>query len=108
MDSDTTLKNELLDLFCIIMPGPANLLPVYGADDSLRGYVSISTAQRLLDKGHAVPRGTRHRVRALIIVFDNVDLLISDRPPIGQRFSHNRETAENPQGVWTFRKLTAR
>jgi hypothetical protein len=87
------------------MPAPSNLLPVYAAGDALLGYVSVAAAQRMLAAGHAVGRGTRHRIRALIAVHDNVDLIPSERPPAGQKYSHNRETADNPQGVWTFRKL---
>ena len=87
------------------MPAPANVLPVYGPTDSLLGYVSPAAAQRMLEEGHVVTRGTRQRIRALIATHDNVDLIPSDRPPIGQRYSHNRETRDNPQGVWTFKKL---
>ena len=87
------------------MPAPANVLPVYGPTDSLLGYISPAAAQRMLDEGHVVPRGTRQRIRALIATHDNVDLIPSDHPPTGQRYSHNRETRDNPQGVWTFRKI---
>lgn len=89
------------------MPAPSNLLPVYASDDSLRGYVNIPTAQRMLAEGSVVGRGTTRRIRALIAVHDNVDLLVGERMPAGQRYSHNRETRDNPKGVWTFRKLTA-
>lgn len=88
------------------MPAPANLLPVYAAGDALLGYVTPTAAQRMLTEGHVIARGTRRSIRALIRVHDNVDLLVSDRPPTNQKYSHNRETPENPKGVWTFRKIT--
>jgi hypothetical protein len=83
------------------------LLPVLGSGDTILGYVSVTAAQRMLAAGHAIGRGTRHRVRALIAVHDNIDLLPSDRPPTNQKYSHKRETAENPKGVWTLRKLVS-
>jgi len=87
------------------MPSPA-LLPVYGSGDDLLGYVSVPTAQRMLANGHAIGRGTRQRIRALIAVHDNLDLLPAGRPPTNQKYSHCRETADNPPGVWTFKRLT--
>lgn len=64
-------------------------------------------AQRMLLAGSVVPRGTKHHIRALVATHDNFELLASDRPPTNQKYSHNRETAQNPKGVWTFKKLTA-
>lgn len=90
------------------MPSPSNFLPVYGSSDALLGYVTPAAAQRMLAAGQVVARGTRRTVRALVRVRDNFELLASDRPPTGQRYSHNRETRENPHGVWTFRKLANR
>lgn len=87
------------------MPSPLNLLPVYGVGNALLGHVSCSAAQRLLVAGSVVPRGTKHRIRALIATRENFELLASDRPPTNQKFSHNRETADNPQGVWTFKRI---
>lgn len=87
------------------MPSPRNLLPVYGSGNELRGYVSPAAAQRMLLAGHAIARGTRRTIRALIQVHGNIDLIPSERPPTGQRYSHNRETRDNVQGVWTFKKL---
>ena len=79
-------------------------LPIYGAGDSLLGYVSLAMAARMLADGRAVPRGTRRRVRALVAVRDNFEL-VPGSPPANRKYSHNRETHENPQGVWAFRKL---
>ena len=90
------------------MPAPASLLPIYGSGDTLLGYVSVPAAQRMLTAGHVIPRGTKHRIRALIAVHDNIDLLPSDRPPTNQKHSHNHETRDNPKGVWTFKRLTIR
>ena len=90
------------------MPAPANLLPIYGSGDALLGYVSVTAAQRMLDAGHVVPRGTKHRIRALIAVHDNIDLIPSERPPTNHKYSHNHETRDNPQGVWTLKRLTVR
>lgn len=88
------------------MSSPRNLLPIYGSGNDLLGYVSATAAQRMLDAGHVIGRGTKQRIRALIAVHDNIDLLPARRPPTNQKYSHNRETEENPPGVWTLRKLT--
>ena len=106
--SDTTFKNELPTLCCILMPAPRNFLPVYDCRDNFFGYVSPGAAQRMLDEGHAVGRGSKCRIRALIATHDNVDLIPGDHPPAGQRYSHCRETRDNVKGVWTFRKIAAR
>jgi hypothetical protein len=103
--SDTTLIPDSQFPFNPVS-SPSNLLPVYGAGNDLLGYVSATAAQRMLDAGHVIGRGTKQRIRALIAVHDNIDLLPADRPPTNQKYSHNRETEENPPGVWTFRKLT--
>jgi hypothetical protein len=87
------------------MPAPLNLLPVYGVGDTFLGHVSCSAAQRMLAAGSVVPRGTKHRIRALIATHENFELLASERPPTNQKYSHNRETRDNPQGVWTFKKI---
>lgn len=87
------------------MSSPRSLLPVLGSGDIVLGYVSPAAAQRMLDEGHVLPRGTRHRVRALIAVHGNIDLLPATHLPLNQRYSHNRETVDNPPGVWTFKKL---
>ena len=87
------------------MPSPA-LLPIYGTGDDLLGYVSASAAKRMLDEGSVLGRGTKHRIRALIAVHGNLDLLPAGRPPTNQKYSHNRETKDNPPGVWTFKRLT--
>jgi hypothetical protein len=88
------------------VPSPQNLLPVLGSGDTLLGYVSAAAAQRMLAAGHVIGRGTRNRIRALIAVHDNIDLIPADRPPTNQKYSHNRETVDNPKGVWTLRKLS--
>lgn len=98
MDSQFSLKS-------FSVPSPSNLLPVYGSSDSLLGYVSPAAAQRMLDAGHVVARGTRRTIRALIRVHDNFELIPADRLPTNQKYSHNRETSENPHGVWTFKRL---
>ena len=87
------------------MPAPLNLLPVYGVGNALLGHISIPAAQRMLAAGSVVPRGTKHRIRALVATHENFELLISERPPVNQKYSHNRETDDNPQGVWTFRRV---
>ena len=88
------------------VPAPSNLLPIYGSGRELLGYVSPAAAQRMLDLGHVLPYGTKHRIRGLVAVHDNLDLLPPGPLPAGTRYSHKRETRDNPQGVWTFRKLT--
>ena len=91
------------------MPAPASLLPIYGSHDSLLGYVSVPAALRMLDAGHAIGRGTKHRIRALIAVHDNPDLLPGNgRMPRNQKYSYTAETSDNPKGVWTFKRLNAR
>jgi len=88
------------------VPAPTNLLPVYGSGSDLLGYVSIPAANRMLAAGHVIGRGTRKSIRALIAVHDNLDLLPADHPPFNQKYSHCRETEDNPPGVWTFKRLT--
>lgn len=89
------------------MPGPANLLPVYAAGDALLGYVTPAAAQRMLDAGRAIGRGTKHTVRALIAVHDNIDLVEPEKPcRLNDRYSFKGETDDNPKGVWTFKKLS--
>jgi hypothetical protein len=88
------------------MPSPNQLLPVYGAGCNLLGYVSVAAAQRMLAAGHVIGRGTRNRIRALIAVHDNIDLIPAKRAPTNQKYSHNHETRDNPPGVWTLKKLT--
>lgn len=90
------------------MSNSADALPIYGPGNALLGYVSLPSAERMLMRGHAVSRGTKRRVRALVVVRDNFDLIPSDSFPAGQRYSHQRETRDNPKGVWAFRKLTLR
>ena len=78
-----------------------------GAGDQLLGYVTATAAQRMLDTGHAVGRGTKNRIRVLIATHGNIDLyLLPGRPPTGQHYSHKHETSDNPRGVWTLKKLT--
>lgn len=79
---------------------------MFASGDMLMGYVSIAAANRMLAAGHVIGRGSKQRIRALIAVHDNIDLLCAAHPPTNQHYSHNRETGENPPGVWTFRKLT--
>jgi len=77
-----------------------------GAGDQLLGYVSPSAAQRMLDAGHAVGRGTKNRIRVLISTRDNIDLyLLPGRLHRGWRFTYNYETRDNPRGVWCLKKL---
>jgi hypothetical protein len=99
------VKKWTPNLSDIPLPAPKNLLPVLGSGHTLLGYVSVPAAQRMLAAGHVIGEGTRRRIRALIAVHNNLDLLPAGRPPVGQRYSHNRETPDNPLGVWTFKKM---
>jgi hypothetical protein len=89
------------------MPSPSNCLPVYSPDHELLYHAPIGSVPRLLESGRVRPVGTKHRVRALIAVCgDATAWLRLSRPPTGRPESHNRETEDNPRGVWTFRKVS--
>jgi len=79
---------------------------VYGSGNALLGYVSPVAAFRMLAAGHVIGRGTKRRIRALIAVHDNIDLIPAEKPPTNHKYSHNKETADNPRGVWTLKKVT--
>jgi hypothetical protein len=88
------------------LPSPNNCLPVYGQDHELLYYAPIPVAERLLANGRCIAVGTTHRIRALVAVTGQIEWLRLNRPALGQRYSHNRETNDNPRGVWTFRRLS--
>jgi hypothetical protein len=80
---------------------------VYTADNELLYYAPITTVDRLIKDGHVIPRGTPHRVRALIAVTGQVVWTLTDRfPTTCPRFSIKSETNDNPRGCWTFRRLS--
>jgi len=82
-------------------------LPVYTRDTGeLMYYAPISTVPRLIESGLALGLGTRNRTRALVATC-GIEELRACRPPRVQPDTHNRETPDNPRGVWTFRKLHA-
>lgn len=87
------------------MPSPKNFLPVYGSGHELLYHAPVASVPRLLASGLATAVGTKHRTRALLATRGATDVLRSMKPPAGQHYSHNHETADNPKGVWTFRKL---
>ena len=43
--------------------------------------------------------------RAVMATAEHLEYVKSKRPRVGERYSHNHETADNPRGVWTFKKL---
>ena len=88
------------------MPSPANVLPVYSADNEILYNAPLATVPRLIDRGLVSTRGTKNRVRALIARC-GIEELRAARPPVGHKFSHKHETDQNPAGVWTFYKLDA-
>jgi len=69
-------------------------------------YAPIATVPRLIESGRVRPVGTKRRMRALVALCDSEELLCASRPPSGWKCSHNRETNENPRGVWTFRRMS--
>ena len=86
------------------MPSPNNALPVYSQAHELLYYAPIPVAERLLANGRVIAVGTTHRVRALLAVTGQIEWLKQLRPHSGVRFSHDRETVDNPRGVWTFKR----
>ena len=81
-----------------------NSLPVYSADKELLYYIHIDSVLRQVESGRLLPVGTKHRIRALIAVSgDMPHMEPSAHIPAGFRYSHCRETEDNPRGVWTFR-----
>ncbi|PWT75417.1 MAG: hypothetical protein C5B60_05385 [Chloroflexi bacterium] len=79
-------------------------LPVYTADRELLYYAPLASVAHLIENGKVRPVGTRRRMRALIAICGKHELLRAAHIPTGQRYSHNHETDDNPQGVWTFSK----
>jgi hypothetical protein len=82
-------------------------LPIYGPNEELLQYVSPARAQELLDAGLVTEVGTRRRTHRLIATRGSEEFLRADKPASPKRDVHNYETADNPRGVWTFRKLWA-
>ena len=78
-------------------------LPLYAATGELHHYASFAEAERLISSGRVECRGTRGRVRSLVARSDSEEWLRAVCPPLGQRLSHNRETPQNPRGVWTHK-----
>ena len=107
--SDTTLNKRLpRPLPIAVCPVAFEFLPVYTPDNELMYHAPITRVQHLIETGKVRPRGTKHRVLALIATSD-VDSLMSlllslAKPKAGTKFSHIGETDENPRGVWTFAK----
>jgi len=79
-------------------------LQIFGPKHELLQTVSLDRAQELLDGGHVIPVGPRKRIRALIATRGSEEFLRANRPPRARPDTHKHETAENPAGVWTFRK----
>jgi hypothetical protein len=61
----------------------------------------------LLAAPNAVPVRVRktHAIAAIKLVAHGDDEPLSPRSGNPQRLSHDSETDENPQGVWTFKRL---
>lgn len=89
------------------MPSPSNHLPVFGIDNELLYYVPAGRAQSLIDAGKVSPRGSKHRVRAVVATCGKADsdlrLLRLDRLPPGTHDTYKYENDENPRGVWSFK-----
>jgi hypothetical protein len=79
-------------------------LPVYGPNDELLQLVTPQRAQELIDAGHVIPLGSKKRIHKLIATRGSEEFLRADRVQRPPRDTHYHETAENPRGVWTFRK----
>lgn len=63
-------------------------------------------AQRLVNDGRARPLGTKRKVHAIEVETRDDARLLQVSAYVGQRYSHRRETAENPHGVWMLRRLS--
>ena len=80
-------------------------LPIYGPNDELLQYVSLARAQELIAAGLVTEVGTRKRTHKLIATRGSEEFLRTDKPARPKRDVHNYETADNPRGVWCFRKF---
>jgi hypothetical protein len=78
---------------------------VYGPGRELIYDAPLSSVPRLLDSGLVRPVGPHGRIRSLLAVTGSEEFLRRARPAMGERYSHNHETEQNPRGVWTFRRL---
>lgn len=57
-------------------------------------------------------RGTKRKMRAVQLVrataaLDSLVIPDLNAPPQGKKYSHNRETTDNPRGVWTYIRIPA-
>jgi len=87
---------------------PARLVIRDGAGRFLRR-VSRREAWDLLGRGGAViRRGKRGRVRGIQLVPEDRNEYKSSGTFRGPRYSHDRETDQNPRGVWTLKLLPQR
>lgn len=68
-------------------------------------YTTEDNAEWLLQKGLVRAVGTKNRIRALVALPRQTEMLRQLKPRIGERYSYDRETGDNPRGVWTFKNL---
>ncbi len=101
----------------------ADLLPVKDRSGETLYYVTARAAQRMIERGTAIPLGTKNTVRALQLPPEYDDSkIIPITAYTGQHYSHHSEVSEtyidergrerrrdpmdpNPEGVWTVKRL---
>jgi hypothetical protein len=74
--------------------------------------IDASEAHALIRERRAVGIGNKRRIRAvqlLVVEFEGRKKPRALLPfgLVGQRYSHNHATSDNPEGVWTLRRLSA-
>lgn len=80
----------------------SNTLPVLGSDNQLLYNATIATIARLIKTRRVRPVGTKRRMRAVVALCGDDELLALAKPKAGTYFSHKGESETNPPGVWTF------
>ena len=85
----------------------ADRLPVKDRTGEVLFYVAASIAQRWIEEGRCRPVGTKTVVRALLLDRDyDTSKVIPITAYTGQHYSHDHADRDNPEGVWTLKRLS--
>jgi hypothetical protein len=87
--------------------GGDDRLPVKDRSGETLFYVSLATAKRMLSNGRVTALGSKKIIRALQVGSDfDISKVMTISAYVGQKYSHKRETDQNPAGVWTMKRLS--
>jgi hypothetical protein len=81
-------------------------LPVKNRAGEVVCYVSDKVALRWIEEKRCTPIGTKNVIRGLLLGTDiDHSKVISIRDYMGQAYSHRHDAKDNPEGVWTLKRL---